>query len=135
MFVGWGLAGGFAEPLGAESPDDARTAEAIRPVLTAPAAVTIPGGGSAASLAAASLCPSTASCGPGCTAYLAVSLCSLAISWEGGIGIGGLQIGPSLRLECQVCDCMYLAPSPAGTVLRRAVKGSCGISIDGLMLQ
>ena len=47
LFVGWGLAGGFAEPLGAESPDDARTAEAVRPVLTAPAAVTIPVNGTA----------------------------------------------------------------------------------------
>ena len=89
---------------------------------------------SAVSSAVSVGCPSTASCGAGCTATLGSGFCSTMISWEGGIKIGGLQIGPDLKVECRVCDCMYLVPGSAGTLLGRMVDFGCSVTFPGLQL-
>lgn len=90
----------------------------------------------AVSTATSSRCPTSVSCGSGCVATLQTGVCILGISWTGRVGVGGIQIGPSFRFECYVCDCWYTYTSPTGTqVFKRVTDGNCGGSFGGIILE
>jgi len=86
--------------------------------------------------AGSSRCPASVSCGFGCTATLATSVCILSISWTTGARVGGVQIGPSFRFECTICECWYRYTSSNGNQLfRRTTDGSCHADFPGLILR
>ncbi len=91
----------------------------------------------AVALAAASEggCPTWVSCGAGCTADLVTGFCVLSFGWQGGIRIGGVQLGPSIRVECSICECWYIYEGSLGQDLfKRTTNAGCGGSTPGLEL-
>ncbi|MDX1394233.1 MAG: hypothetical protein R3195_07580 [Gemmatimonadota bacterium] len=76
--------------------------------------------------AAADGCPSTQSCGSDCTAELVTGFCAVVVSWTGGASVGGIQIGPRLRVTCDVCECWYTYTSSTGfKTFKRTTKLGC----------
>ena len=71
-------------------------------------------------------CPVVVGCGGGCEARLSVGVCMLAVEWKGAIKIGPVQIGPSIELSCEICECWYTYTSQAGyEIFKRTTKMSC----------
>lgn len=79
-------------------------------------------------------CPATISCGVGCTAHFSNGFCTEALDWEGGIGVGSLQIGPKVHLQCGVCECWYVYQGAAGNRFKRMVEAKCSVTTPGLEL-
>ncbi len=125
LVVAWGLMGGSVAPLAGE--DEVREGHDAR--RAAPAAA-LP----AAATASATVvgCPVQIDCGADCTAPLQTYFCVQVIDWEARISVGGVTIGPGVRVECQVCDCWYVAPGPNGSTFQRRVELGCGASFPGL---
>lgn len=89
-------------------------------VAAAPAATSISG------------CLAQVSCGSGCVATLAVGFCSPVIKWEPRLSVGSIQIGPSFRVECRICECWYTMDGLSGPVFKRTVDLGCGAYVGGL---
>ena len=76
--------------------------------------------------AAVAGCPSSVSCGSGCTASLATGFCSVVVKWSGAVEVGGIQIGPSIKFTCDVCECWYTYTSSTGnSTFKRTTKLGC----------
>ena len=95
------------------------------PVMRVPVAL-------ATAASTAGECPPQLSCGYGCTAELRSWFCTVTFSWEGGIEIGGAQLGPTLAVECHLCECWYIMPGPNGSLFQRTLDFGCGASFEGL---
>lgn len=129
------VAGGLA-PLAGATPDRAPPTRTVASPAQAASAWTIEAATAVVSAATASSCPLSLSCGTGCTATLQTSLCVLSISWTASASLGGVQIGPSFRFECYICECWYTYTSPNGYELfKRTTDGSCSGEFDGLILR
>ncbi len=126
------MAGGMAPLAGAVAgtPAGPRTAVAAAPAPWSMDAVltVVAGSGSG--------CPPAISCGTGCKATLQVSVCILSIKWTASVRVGGVQIGPSFRFQCYICECWYTYTSPYGHELfKRNTDGSCQGDFPGLILE
>lgn len=120
--LAFGLAAGTAAPL-------AGAADAVDAEAPAPTPVVF-----AAMPAANTGCPTQLSCGYQCVAKLASGFCTTLFEWRGGGSLGGVAIGPRLKVECHICECWYIAPGPAGSVFKRQVDLGCGASLEGLVV-
>lgn len=74
-------------------------------------------------------CPSQISCGSGCVAQLGAGFCVTLVDTT-----TKNTFFPKLSLTCKVCDCMYIAPGPNGSVLLRKVDLGCEGGFEGLVL-
>jgi len=113
-----------------------------RPAVAAPGAPAEPARSAsadarvAASSATLAGCSATADCGSGCIAELATGYCVLAVKWQGGISLGGVQIGPSVSAECSICECWYIYTSSNGyEVFKRTTSLQCSAELGGVDLQ
>ena len=80
-------------------------------------------------------CPTTISCGGGCTAKLASGFCTLAFSWEAKAKFGWVQIGPSFEGECHICECWYIYTNSFGnSVFKRMTDSGCRAGFSGLKI-
>jgi hypothetical protein len=52
--------------------------------------------------------------------------------WEPRLTVAGVQIGPSFKVECTICECWYTMQGLAGRVFKRTVDLGCGASVGGL---
>lgn len=115
--------------VGGTAPLDATPAVSVAPPAVLGAPETVP----AATVALdPSACLAQVSCGSGCVATLAVGFCSPVIKWEPRLSVGGIQIGPSFRVECRICECWYTMDGLSGPVFKRTVDLGCGASVGGL---
>jgi hypothetical protein len=74
----------------------------------------------------AASCLRSISCGAGCYATLSTGFCALAIDWEAKARIGGIQIGPAIKVRCDICECWYTYTSATGNrVFKRTTKFNC----------
>ena len=104
----------------ADRPDETGAILATVPATAAEAA------SRAAAAASADGCPSSVSCGSDCTAELVTGFCAVAVSWTGGARVGGIQIGPRIRVTCEVCECWYTYTSGTGfQTFKRTTKLGC----------
>lgn len=97
---------------------------------TASAALAAPGAdaptASSAAVSGAASCARSISCGSGCTAKLSTGFCVQAVDWYGAVEIGGIQIGPGIKVTCDVCECWYIYTSASGNrVFKRTTALSC----------
>lgn len=80
-----------------------------------------------------SSCESTADCGAGCQAEFTHGFCVQAFEWEGGLRIGSVQLAPSIRAECSVCECWYAYVNADGNrLLKRSTSLRCSGGFPGV---
>ncbi|MFV1985642.1 MAG: hypothetical protein ACC682_00060 [Gemmatimonadota bacterium] len=80
-------------------------------------------------------CPTTVSCGAGCSARLVSGFCALAFSWEAKARFGWVQIGPSFEGECHLCECWYVYTNSLGNdIFKRTTKSGCSAGFPGLQI-
>ncbi len=78
-------------------------------------------------------CESKVDCGAGCWAEFTHGFCVQAFEWEGALRIGSVQLAPSIRAECSVCECWYAYVNADGNrLLKRSTSLRCSGGFPGV---